>query len=223
MRILFILIIFLASLGAQAGILKDFDSLGGNDVLIDRAQKLQPNKNVTVVQQRTVDRVWRNEFSLGYNNVIGGDAYLNTQMLGLDYHLHINPHWSVGLSYFQAYNELSKEGKYLIAVDELIPDVDEPRSGYEVVGNYSPIYGKINFLDLGVMQFDVYLLGTYGKLKLKSGETNTFSVGAGFGLWISQYLSTRLEIRQRYYTAQRFGGSADIETTQAGLSFGYLL
>ena len=208
---------------AQAGILKDFDSLGGNDVLIDRAQKLQPNKNVTVVQQRTVDRKWRNEFSIGYNNVIGGDAYLNTQMLNLNYHLHINPYWAVGVSYFSAYNQLSKEGQYLISVDNLVPDIDEPKDGYELVGNFSPVYGKINLFDMGVLQFDMYALGSFGNIKLKSGETTTYSVGAGLGLWISQYLSSRLEIRQRYYTAQRFGGSAKIETTTAGFTFGYML
>lgn len=223
MRALLFLITCVVVVSAQADILKDFDSLGGNDVLIDRAQKLQPNKSVTVVQQRTVDRQWRNEFSLGYNNVIGGDAYLQTQMLNLDYHLHINPHWSVGLSYFSAYNKLSNEGQYLISVDGLVPEVDEPRSGYELVGNFSPIYGKINFFDLGVIQFDIYGLASFGNIQLKSGETNTYSVGAGFGLWISQYITTRFEIRQRFYTAQRFGTSADIETTTAGFSFGYLL
>ncbi|MEM7646476.1 MAG: hypothetical protein AAF203_06180 [Pseudomonadota bacterium] len=59
---------------AFADIMKDFDSLGGNDVLINRAKVLQPDKNVKVVQNRTVDRRWRNEFSAGYSNVMGGEA-----------------------------------------------------------------------------------------------------------------------------------------------------
>ena len=223
MKVILICSIILCSLSAQADILKDFDSLGGNDVLIDRAKKLQPDKNISVVQSRTVSRRWRNEFSLGYNNVIGGDAYLQTQMLNLDYHLHITPRWSVGLSYFSAYNKLSPEGRYLIDGDALIPDVDQPKSGYELVGNFAPIYGKVNMLDMGVLQFDIYAIVTYGNIALKSGNTNTYSVGAGMGLWLSQHLSTRLEVRQRFYQAQRFGGTKDLETTVAGVSFGYLL
>lgn len=223
MKVLLIALITVVSSFAQADIMKDFDSLGGNDVLIDRAQKLQPNKSVTVVQKRVVDRNLRNEFSIGYNNVVGGDAYLQTQMLNLNYHFHINPRWAVGVSYFSAFNQLSEEGSFLIDTDQLIPDIDAPDSGYEVVGNFSPIYGKVNMFDLGVLQFDMYALISYGRITLQSGDSDTYSVGAGLGLWLSQHLSTRFEIRQRFYTAQRFGGSQDIETTNVGFSFGYIL
>lgn len=217
------IILLCFSLTSYADILKDFDSLGGNDVLMNRAKVLQPEKNVKVVQNRIVDRKLRSEFSAGYSNVIGGDAYLQTQMLSLDYHLHINPYWAVGVGYFSAFNKLSNEGRYLIDQNQLVPDVDEPTSGYEVFGNFSPIYGKINMFNMGIVQFDVYGILSYGNIKLKSGETNTYTWGAGFGLWVSQYLTTRLEIRQRFYEAQRFGGASDIDTTTASLSFGYML
>lgn len=219
--LLSLLIVFAAPV--QADILKDFDSLGGNDVLIERARVLQPDKNVKVVQNRIVDRQWRNEFSAGYSNVIGGDNFLQTQMLNLDYHLHINPYWTVGVSYFSAFNKLSQEGKYLIDQNSLVPDVDQPDSGYELLGNFSPIYGKLNMFGMGIVQFDVYAIASFGTIKLKSGDTQTYSWGAGVGLWLSQYLTTRLEIRQRFYEAQRFGGPTDIDTTLAGLSIGYLL
>ncbi len=216
-------LVFLFGLPVQADIMEDFDSLGGNDVLMDRAQKLQPNKSVTVVQNRTVDRRFRHEFNFGYNNVIGGDAYLQTQSLNLNYYFHINPRWTVGLNYFQAYNKLSKEGQYIIDTDRLVPDVDAPQSGYELIGQFAPIYGKINMFDLGVLQFDVYAQVTVGNITLQSGDTGTYSVGGGMGLWLSQHLTTRLQIQQRYYEAQRFGGAVDIETTVAGVSFGYML
>ena len=223
MKKLALVITLLICQWAQADIMKDFDSLGGNDVLIDRAKKLQPNKNVTVVQNRTVDRYLRNEFSIGYNNIVGGDAYLQTQMLNANYHLHINPRWAVGLSYFSAFNKLSSEGEFLVDADGLIPDVDAPDSGYELVGNFAPIYGKVNMFDLGVIQFDVYALVSYGRIKLQSGDSDTYSLGAGLGLWISQHLSSRFEIRQRAYTAQRFGGTQDMSTTSVGFTFGYIL
>ena len=224
MKALFLLpVIVLTSLIAHADIMKDFDSLGGNDVLVNRAKALEPDKDVKIVQNRIVDRRWRNEFSLGYNNVVGGDAYLQTQMLNLDYHLHINPHWTVGARYFSAFNQLSREGEYLLTADNLVADVDQPESGYEVVGNFAPIYGKLNVFDMGVVQFDIYGLASFGNITLKSGDTSTYSVGAGIGLWISQYISSRVEIRQRFYQAQRTSGPVDIETTSIGFSLGYLL
>lgn len=220
---LLILVLIFGWQGAKADILKDFDSLGGNDVLINRAKLLQPDKTVKVVQNRVVDRRWRNELSGGYANVLGGDAYLQTQMLSLDYHLHISPYWSVGLGYFSAFNKLSREGRFMLEQDSLVPEVDQAESGYEVIGNFSPIYGKVNLLNLGVMQFDVYGIATYGKIQLKSGETDSYTFGAGVGLWISQHLTTRLELRQRFYEAKRLGGTTDIDTTIASFSFGYML
>ncbi len=207
---------------AQAGILKDFDSLGGNDVLINRAKVLQPDKDIKVVQNRVVDRRWRNEFSAGYTNVIGGDSFLNSQMLSLDYHLHVNPYWQVGVSYFSAFNETSSEGKFLITQGD-VPDIDEPDFGYELMANFAPFYGKISMFGMGVAQFDIYAILSYGNIKLKSGETSTYTYGAGFGLWISQHLSARLELRQRAYQAQRLGGISDVDTTNLGFSFGFLL
>ena len=221
-KIIFIFLLFFNH-SVYADIMKDFDSLGGNDVLMNRARLLQPDKQIKVVQNRVVDLNHRSEFSMGYGNVIGGDAYLQTQMLSLNYHFHINPRWAIGLGYFNAYNELSREGHFLIHNEDLVPDVDQPDSGYELMGNFAPIYGKINMFDLGILQFDMYVIGSYGRISLKSGETGIFSVGGGLGLWISQHLTTRLEIRQRFYQAQRFNGPVSIKTTLAGFSVGYLL
>ena len=223
MRYFLLVALLVSFVPAQADILKDFDSLGGNDKLINRAKALEPNKDIEIVQNRVVKRKFRSEFSAGYNNIVGGDAFVQTQMLNLNYHFHINPRWTVGASYFSAFNQLSSEGETLINQDDLVPDVDSAKAGYEIVGNYSPIYGKLNVFNQGVVQFDIYGLISLGNIQLRSGETNTYSLGAGIGLWISQHLTTRMEIRQRFYEAKRFGGSTDMEITSLGFSFGYML
>ncbi len=220
-NIIFVFLMFFTPL-IHAEIMKDFDSLGGNDVLINRARLLQPDKRIKVVQDRIVDLNKRSEISLGYGNIIGGDVYLQTQMLLFNYYFHFNPRWSVGLSYFNAYNKLSQEGYFLIHNEELVPDVDQPDSGYELIGNFAPIYGKINMFDMGIVHFDMYLIGGYGRIGLTSGETGLLIIGGGLGLWISQHLSARLEVRQRFYKAQRFTGPVEMQTTLASFNFGYL-
>ena len=221
-KIVFPFLLFLNPLNVYGDILEDFDSLGGNDVLINRVQLSKPDKKVKIVQNRTVDLHSRSEFSIGYGNVIGGDAYLQSQMLQFNYYFHINPRWSIGVSYFDNYNSLTKEGRFLIHYQELVPDLDQPDSGYEFIGNFAPIYGKINLFDRGILQFDVYLSAAYGLIDLKSGSTNILSAGGGVGLWISQHLSSRLELRQRFYKAQRFNGPVTLQTTLASISVGYL-
>lgn len=224
MKYLLLSVIILGSLAANAAdILKDFDSLGGNEALIDRAKLLQPDKKINIVQNRVVSRRWRHEFSPTYTNIIGGDSYLNTQSVGMEYHLHINPQWAVGAGYFSAYNQLSKEGEFLIANEALVPDIDEPKDGYDIFVNYHPIYGKFNFFNLGVVHFDMYALAAFGNVTLKSGATSTYSVGGGIGFWFSQYLTSRFEVRERFYEAQRFDRSIDMDVTVASISIGYLL
>ena len=223
-KIALIWILIATSFSAQADILKDFDSLGGNDVLVERAQLLQPEKSVSVVQNRVVDRRIRHEFSVGYSNYLGGDAYLETQSVDLAYNFHINPYVSVGLGYFSNSSEFSKEGRYTIDVDGLIPDVEAIDSGYEIAVYGYPMYGKINLLNMGVVHFDFYGVASYGKMTLATSESNHYSVGGGIGLWISQHITSRIELRQRYFTAQkRISGATSMDQTVLSVSIGYLL
>ena len=219
----FFFILFLAPSSVLGGLMEDFDSLGGNDVLLKRARLLQPKKEIRVVQNRVVQRRLRSEISPHYSRVFGGDSYLETQFLGLDYRFHISPNWALGLSYSEFFNNLSSEGDFLIRQEGRVPDLDYPKRSFEALFNYAPFYGKINFFNQAIVQFDVYGLASYGSLVLNSGPTTTYSLGVGLGLWISQHLTGRLEIRNRYYEAQREDGGVDKVTTVLTGSVGYML
>ncbi|MEI7973586.1 MAG: hypothetical protein WCH11_04380, partial [Bdellovibrio sp.] len=60
-----------ASLFSQADLLQDFDSLGGNKVLLEKAQALNPEQNVYVVQDRIVSRKNRFEIAPEFHSVLG--------------------------------------------------------------------------------------------------------------------------------------------------------
>lgn len=217
-----------------ADLLEDIDSLGGNDVLLERAQKLNPEKSVHIIQNRIVNRVTRSEVSFEFSGVAGGDAYVSTKNLGLSYTFHINPRWSLGLKGQYAFNKLRPEGKAAVdyakrVVDEtnqsleLIPDIDYPKlAGYAVV-NWYPIYGKMNLHDLGIIHYDIYLLLGGGQMSLKNGSTLGIIGGMGFGFWISQHLSSRLELRYETYEANPVSEPKRMNLTTIGFSMGYLL
>ncbi len=223
----------LLSLHAKADLMKDFDSLGGNDVLLEKAKKLNPDTTINVVQDRIVARRNRFELAPEFSSVLGGDAYTRTNNLGLNVHFHITPHWSVGAKYNYSFNELRPEGQNLI--DEAVkrrdvvvdrpgyPDIDYAKDEFLGLVNWYPIYGKMNLYDLGVLHFDVYALGGYGKINLRSGPTNTWTTGGGMGLWFSQHLTSRLEMRYQSYTGQRYDGAVQMNTTIASVQVGYLL
>ena len=218
-----VLIYAVVGLSAGADLMEDFDSLGGNNILLEKAQALNPETQIEVVQERIVSRHSRHELfpELGY--VLGGDAYLSTQYLGVNYNYHFNPRWSAGFRYGNYMNELSSEGEKLIEQFSYIPEMDWPRQSYMAVVNYYPMYGKFSVFGKGIVHFDFYLLAGYGHIELKSGGTGALTAGAGVGFWLSQHLTSRIEARYMSYTSQRFTGSADMELTVANFSVGYLL
>ena len=213
----------------------DFDSLGGNQIILERAQALAPEKNVQVVQNRTVSRTKRVELAPEFSGTFGGDAYNRTKSLGMNLHYHINPRWSVGAKYEYSFNDLTPEGK--VMTDQAISDFNKnpsnPTSAYPVIDypksetlalvNWYPFYGKMNMLDRGVAQFDVYLVGGYGQVELLSGPAPTYTGGAGVGFWVSQHFSTRAELRYQNYKAKTFNQEKNMDLTVASLQMGWML
>lgn len=208
---------------AQADILEDMDSLGGNDVLLEKANALQPDKQVSVVQNRIVDRRFRHEFSPELNYVVGGDAYVQTTNVGLSYNFHITPKFSVGAKYFYSFNELKDEGQNVIDNSGYIPDMDWPKHTYLGMLSYYPFYGKFKFFGNNVVHFDFYMTGGAGQVVLKSGSTMTYAGGGGIGLWLSKHLTSRFEVLYQRYNSARLTGDKTMNVVSLGLSVGYML
>lgn len=212
----------------SADLMKDFDTLGGNDVLLEKAKALNPEAQIRIVQDRVVSRRRRVEISPEFSSVLGGDAYNMTSNLGINAHYHFTPQWSLGLKYSYSFNQLRQEGEYLIndvsvSGKAQIPQIDFPKQQAQLVLNWYPIYGKMNLYDLGVVHFDIYAIAGGGQIELKSGMTTSYTAGGGIGLWVSQHLSTRFELRYEGYTAKRYTGDTNMNTTVAGIQVGYML
>ena len=232
-QIILLLMFFTPSLYAADGILEDFDSLGGNDTLLQKVQALVPQSRVKIVQQRIVDRFNRHEFSPEMGLISGGTSYFNTSFVALAYQYHINPHWSVGLKYNYYLNKLTPEGDKIIDqaianVDEeneltSIPEMNWPRQSYITQLNWYPIYGKLNIYDEGIIHFDMYTILGIGQMALRHGETMTYQVGFGTGFWISQHLTARLEYKYKTYDVEYYAGTKNMTVHDFGLSLGYML
>ena len=219
----------LFAFGARADLLQDFDSLGGNAVLLERAKALNPDARIQVVQDRVVNRRLRTEIAPEYSQVFGGDPYAKTQNVGANLHFHLTPRWSVGLKYNYSFSQLRPEGDSLIHDRDLtkdgpiVPDIDFVKQQAMALVNWYPIYGKMNLHDLGVAHFDIYTLLGGGQVELRSGRTPTYTAGGGVGFWLSQHLTARGEIRYQAYKVQRLGEEEEMKTTVMGIQIGYLL
>lgn len=217
---------------SQINVAEDVDTLGGNEDLIKMAQSLKSQTRTRIVQDRIVDRKNKIEFALSYGGVVGGDSYLQTQSFGIAANYHISPRWSLGAQYFDFTNKLTAEGNRVFnqyrtnsknQVRARAVDVDYPLSATMAVVNWYPIYGKTSFLDLGITQFDIYLIGGAGQIELSSGPTSILSAGVGVGVWLSQHLSMRVEFKYQNYRDKPITGARELNIGMVNAGMGWIL
>ncbi len=219
--------------GAQAQVSQDLKSLGSNKDVNKRAASLESRSRVAIVQNRTVKRDWRPEIGVQYAPVAFGDSYLQTQNLGLNADLHISPKFSLGVRYSKAYTNFTNEGRaqYQAAQDAAnagkkldIPGVDVPQETILGVVNWYMTYGKINFFDTSVVQFDIYALAGGGQVTLKNaGNVGTWTAGGGVGFWLNQHLTSRFELRYQNYSDKVGSGTRNLDLVVAGFGLGLLI
>ncbi len=226
----------IVSITSMAQVATEFDNLGGNQIILDKAKELNPETKIEVVQDRIVNRRRRFELATEFSGTMGGDdTYSKTQNAGLNLNYHFNHSWSLGLKYNQSYNKLTAEGESMVDAayaDFLahpkdskypIPEVDFQKNETLLLLNWYPIYGKMNLFESSIVQFDVYGLLGLGNVELKSGRKNTYTAGSGIGFWLSQKITTRLELRYEKYNVEYTTGPKNLDLLIASAQLGWLL
>lgn len=186
----------------------DLDALGGNQDLMERANAIDPHNTTRIIQKREVSRDLRLELGLNYGIVAGGDPYYDTSNLGGRVDFHIDPHWSIGARYYHSASNLNSQGQHQFDLADQIrasnpsyprPDLDYAKDTWLGTVSFYPFYGKINFADLAIKQFDIYFIAGAGQVMLDQGTQPTYTGGMGFAFWWSNHWSTRLEARYQGY------------------------
>ncbi|MFN8790319.1 MAG: outer membrane beta-barrel domain-containing protein [Bdellovibrionales bacterium] len=212
---------------------EDVDTLGGNEELMRKAKNLRSQVRTRIVQERIVDRRNRLEFGVSYGGIVGGDSYLRTQSTGFAAHYHLTPRWSLGIQFSDFTNELTPEGKRVFDLYRRTKqaggtpafgvDVDYPLDSTVALLNWYPIYGKTSFLDMGVTQFDLYLIAGVGSIRLSSGSAPLYQAGLGVGAWLSQHLSLRAEVKYQNYEDRPITGRRELNIGSATVGLGWIL
>jgi outer membrane immunogenic protein len=213
----------------------DFDALGGNEILFEKAKDLQPEKTVSIVQNRTVQKKNRFELAPEFSGVFGGDTYSRTKSVGLNVNFHLNYNWSIGAKYNYSFNNLTPEGEAMI--DQALadynanpqsPSAEYPEINYQksealALVNWYPIYGKFSMFDASVVHFDFYLVGGYGQMQLSKSSSPTYTAGTGLGFWVSNNFTTRMEMRYQNYNSEYLGVTKKMDVAVASVQMGWLL
>lgn len=222
---------------AEEDLTGKMNALGANKELMKKARAIDPNNRIRVVQNREVDRNMRLEIGVNYGMAAGGDPYVATNVMGGQLDFHITPRFSLGARYINNQNSLNAEGKKVFEAAEIEarnnttnfrrPGTDFAKDEWLVVGNWYPIYGKVNWFDAGISQFDIYLLGGAGSINLSSGSAPVYTAGGGMGIWWNQHFATRLEARWQGYQDKIWDGIGtqrrDINQTLLTATVSFLL
>ncbi len=73
-------------------------------------------------------------------------------------------------------------------------------------------------------QFDVYVMAGAGSIKLDSQQKSSLlSLGSGVGLWLTQHITTRFEVRYQTYKDQTYASDPQINMMSLQFGIGFLL
>lgn len=233
MNLAWALLAALLPLAANAGVSKDLESLGGNRAVEERAGRLSSTSQSAVVQGRSVDRNNRIEIAGMYAPLASGNSFLYTQTAGAQLDYHIVPQFSLGVRYEQAFNSLTPEGKQNLDVARRqqsttgtydgYADIDYPDRSIMGTASWYMFYGKMNFFDVRVIQFDIYSIGGAGQMTTSRNQSLTWTAGGGIGFWLTNHLTSRFELRYQTYKDKPYTGERDLNLIVANFAFGVLL
>jgi outer membrane beta-barrel protein len=164
----------------------------------------------------------RYEVTFGGATNFTPDSHLVTRQLGATYRYHLNSRWSFGARYQQFYNELSSAGEKLFESKSLLPDSDFALNSKEAFVSYNTIYGKLRWSQDTVVYFDQYVSLGAGEIELASGKQTLLLADAGLSFWLGKHMSSRVGIRNEFYSQTQFLGERSIHNAVGYLEIGYL-
>ena len=189
-------------------------------------KELRSNQEVpqiSVVQNRFFHKSFRPELSINVGLILN-EAYLNSITYGANLGFFFNEYLGIRTNYFKTSVSDSNDKKALNSMryrhrteDKMVsvnPDVVKINSGWDIEGEFSPFYGKLNILDKLIVYSDIYLSLGMGRISIdKSFEDEngngdyvsesfsklSFNLGLGQRFYIKQSMAVRIEVKDRIF------------------------
>lgn len=163
---------------------------------------LAPFGDIAVIQKKFLPKSGRLEFFPGFGIVMNDAFFLNvglnlrlayffTETMGLELAAHM-----VGTSEKQVTKDLANNAGVLTRT------LVSPQGYYGAAFRWTPVYGKMGFLDKSIVPYDLYFLvgGGMTKTNQDSNET-TFHFGTGQTFALTKWMAARWELSWYNYKA----------------------
>lgn len=147
---------------------------------------------IEVVQKRKYSKTNRLETVL-FGGLVATDPFLNVKNYGAAINYHFSEAFGFGLLYW---NDLSSSSEALKTFEQkngFTVNTNQPKSFMGADISYSPLYGKLSLLNKSIIYFDIHLHLGGGSRNTESGRNIAYFAGIGEQLYLSQWLSFRLD------------------------------
>ena len=232
-RWVWVTLVFSLLLPGSAVVAQESDEDSSMEMTDDALQDFwAERRDVRIIQRRLFEKVGRHEFTL-FGGVIPNDPFLDYFPIGLryDYFLLESLALEVDGSYigeiFRADSDLEE---FLLGHGARVDLLDQQQWRTHFGINWSPFYGKIAFLGLKLLHFDINLNAGFGIVSVESLTEERLAteteikpegiLGLGFNFWISDHFSVRLDYRQ--FLFEKAGGGVS-NPSEISLGFSVFL
>jgi outer membrane beta-barrel protein len=162
-----------------------------------------PDKAPKVLQNRYFLKALRPELSVTLG-IIANEAYAKTYSAAGRLGLFVTENLGLETGFTKYFTDESPDLKALRGIENcdtnnvcksIEPDFVTLKSQVDVLGLFSPIYGKINFMDLGIVYSDIYFAGGAAFLQTSQGKKTSLIVGIGQRFYFAKSASVRFDVR----------------------------
>ncbi len=163
----------------------------------------QKNSEVEAVQNRLYTKTHRFEIGL-FGGVVNTDPFLNVRDYGMSLGFYLSESIGIKAVYFKDSVSYSSAHDTLTKVNNITANTNFPRDYYGGEFSFNPLYGKLSLLGKSILYSDLFLLAGGGMRGTESGSIPAVTVGLGAQLYVSRFLSLRLDYRLIYFKEHVF-------------------
>lgn len=178
---------------------------------VEDLNRLTDFQQVSVIQRRFLPRTERVQFFIAPTLTLN-DPWFNVYGGTLRAGYNFREAWGIEAGYTflstsksQALEELDKEN------NTIAKNIVFSKSYYNIDINWTPIYGKMTWLDEQILYYDTYFSLGYGGTEVQTGDIQpTLHLGLGQIFSISKKMAFRWDLSWNFFEAK------DLDTTSTG-------
>ncbi len=147
-----------------------------------------------IIQNRLYSVAHKFEFGL-LGSYVATDPFLSVKSYGFSLGYHLNETWAINGIYWKDSVSPSQALNVFQSSNGFTVNTVNPVSFYGGEIQFSPIYGKLNVLDMSIVHFDLHLSAGAGERKTDSGTYLAFMAGIGQQIFLTSWLTLGVDFR----------------------------